>query len=133
MNTTCVDSALGQGLDPHGAAFGPPVLTQELERSKPKAYTRKHPLCRRQVGEFPNIKALLKCMAPQGQVPPTLGTGWRTQMQAWLSPAGQTLSTSSPTSRVRGTHTWGCGDVGTAGSLPGLQQREISLPSQCWI
>lgn len=35
INTTCVDSALGLGLDPHGAAFGPPVLTQELERSKP--------------------------------------------------------------------------------------------------
>lgn len=35
INTTCVDSVLGLGLDPHGAAFGPPVLTQELERSKP--------------------------------------------------------------------------------------------------
>lgn len=48
-DTTCVDSALGLGLDPHGAAFGPPVFTQELERSKPWACDRK------QLGKERNI------------------------------------------------------------------------------
>lgn len=48
-DTTCVDSALGLGLDPHGAAFGPPVFTQELERSKPWACNRK------QLGKERNI------------------------------------------------------------------------------
>lgn len=48
-DTTCVESALGLGLDPHGAAFGLPVFTQELERSKPWACNRK------QLGKERNI------------------------------------------------------------------------------
>lgn len=58
-DTTCVDSALGLGLDPHGAAFGPPVFTQELERSKPWACNRK------QLGKERNITC---CMPYSSQI-----------------------------------------------------------------